>query len=401
MQFEPGTTPAAAFIPLCVPEIRGHEWDYVKECLDANWVSSSGGYVDRFETELARSVGSQHAVATVSGTAALHLALLVAGVQRDEEVLVSDLTFIAPASAVRYVGAWPVFMDAESSYWQMDPDKVSDFLSRGCEWRQGSLYNRATRRRVAAIIAVHILGHPVDLDPILEMARAYGLKVIEDATESLGAQYKGRSLGQLGDFGCFSFNGNKVITTGGGGMLVTDSEESAERARYLSTHAKDDPVEYVHGAVGYNYRLTNLQAAMGCAQLEQLDTFVQKKRHIAGEYTRALGEVPGLTPPSEATWASSSSWLYTVLVDEAKYGLDSRALLRRLDQEGIQTRPLWQPLHLSPVFADCEPIDCAVAEDLYRRALSLPSSVGLTAEQQEHVVEVVSTTAGSSRGGSA
>ncbi|MCH8053449.1 MAG: DegT/DnrJ/EryC1/StrS family aminotransferase, partial [Planctomycetes bacterium] len=194
--------------------------------------------------------------------------------------------------------------------------------------------------KTKAIIPVHILGHPVDMDPLLEVARTYGLTIIEDATESLGAEYKGRSVGRLGDIGCFSFNGNKIITTGGGGMLVTDLEEWAKQARYLSTHAKDDPVEYVHGTLGYNYRLTNLQAAMGCAQLEQLDAFVQKKRDIAREYTSALREVPGLTLPGEASWASRSSWLYTVLVDEARYGMNSRELLRSLGEQSIETRPL-------------------------------------------------------------
>ena len=205
---------------------------------------------------------TKYAVATVNGTAALHVALLVAGVQPDEEVLVSTLTFIAPVNAIRYVGAWPVFIDAEPIYWQMDPARVVEFFERDCRWTEGKLYNRRTGRHVSAIIPVHVLGHPVDLDPIMEVARKYGLKVIEDATEGLGATYKDRGLGCLGDIGCFSFNGNKIITTGGGGMMVTDNEEWAIRAKYLTTQAKDDPIEYIHGEVGYNYRLTNF-----CLQL--------------------------------------------------------------------------------------------------------------------------------------
>src|SRR5271157_5808253 len=256
----PGAPPTAGFIPLIVPEISGNVWRYVKECLDTNWVSSVGSYVDRFERMVAQHVRTKHAVATVNGTAALHIALLVAGVQPNDEVVVSTLTFIAPVNAIRYVGAWPVFIDAEPDYWQVDPSGVVDFLEQGCRWHKGALHNRLTGRRVSAVIPVHILGHPVDLDPILEVARKYGLKVIEDATEGLGATYRGRPLGSIGDIGCFSFNGNKIITTGGGGMLATSNEEWAQKAKYLTTQAKDDPTEYVHSEIGYNYRLTNLLA---------------------------------------------------------------------------------------------------------------------------------------------
>jgi len=307
---EPGAPAAEALIPLSVPEIRGNEWKYTKECLDTNWVSSIGPFVDRFEQELAARVGTGYAVATVNGTAALHVALLVAGIGPDDEVLVSTLTFIASANAIRYVGAWPVFVDAEPDYWQMDPQKTTDFLEKGCRWNNGELRNRRTGRRVRAILPVHILGHPVDMDPILEVARKYGLAVIEDATESLGAKYKGRMGGHLGDAACFSFNGNKIITTGGGGMLVTDKEEWALKAKYLTTQAKDDPVEFRHDAVGYNYRLTNIQAAMGCAQFEVLDEYVNTKRRIAATYTEALRDVPGITPMREASWAFSIFRLY-------------------------------------------------------------------------------------------
>ncbi len=263
---ETATPPALRDIPLCVPEIGGNEWAYVKECLDTGWVSSVGLFVDRFERQLADFVGAKFAVATVNGTAALHIALLVAGVRPDDEVLVSTLTFIAPANAIRYAGAWPVFIDAEPRYWQMDPEQVENFIERNCRWAEGILVNRTTGRRVSAVVAVHILGHPVDLDPIVAVCRKYGLAIIEDATESLGARYKGRMVGTLGDIACFSFNGNKLITTGGGGMIVTDNADWARKAKYLTTQAKDDPLEYIHNEIGYNYRLTNLQAAMGCAR---------------------------------------------------------------------------------------------------------------------------------------
>ena len=382
----PGAPPAAGFIPLIVPEIRGNEWRYVKECLDTSWVSSVGAYVDRFEQMVAKQAGTKYAVATMNGTAALHTALLVAGVQPDDEVLVSSLTFIAPVNAIRYAAAWPVFIDAEPDYWQMDPARVVEFLERDCRWSDGKLYNRGTGRRVTTILPVHVLGHPVDLDPILAVARKFGLKVIEDATEGLGASYKGRSLGSFGDIACFSFNGNKIVTTGGGGMLVTNNGEWARKAKYLTTQAKDDPVEYVHGEVGYNYRLTNLLAAVGCAQMEQLAAYVAAKRRIAARYTETLQNMPGITPMRNAPWAASTFWMYTILVGEEKFGLDSRQLMRTLGSREIQCRPLWQPIHQSPAHASNNVASMPVAERLARQGLSLPCSVGLTESEQDRVI---------------
>jgi perosamine synthetase len=383
----PGAPPSAGFIPLIVPEIRGNEWRYVKECLDTAWVSSVGSYVDRFERMVAEKTGTKHAVATVNGTSALHVALLVAGVEPNDEVLVSTLTFIAPVNAIRYVGAWPVFIDAEPDYWQMDPAGVANFLERSCAWKEGRLVNRRSGRRVSAILPVHILGHPVDMDSLLALARKFELRVIEDATEGLGAQYQGRPLGQLGDIGCFSFNGNKIITTGGGGMIVTDRSDWAERAKYLTTQAKNDPVEYIHGEVGFNYRLTNIQAAVGCAQMELLDAYIERKREIARVYDTAFREPSGITPMREAAWASSTFWMYTILLDKNRTGLDSRGLLRTLGANKIQTRPLWQPIHQSPAHKITGDWHCPVAENLSERALSLPCSVGLTAADQGRVLE--------------
>jgi perosamine synthetase len=385
-----GTPAREGVTPLSVPEIRGNEWKYLKECLDTGWVSSAGPYVERFEQKLASYLGVEFAVAVVSGTAALHVSLMVAGVEAGDEVLVSDLTFIAPANAIRYVGAWPVLIDAEPTYWQMDPGKVVDFLEHKCEWRGNALHNKTTRRRIKAILPVHILGHPVDLDPILEVARKYNLAIIEDATESLGARYKGRMVGDLADIGCFSFNGNKIITTGGGGMIVTNSEKWAHKARYLSTQAKDDPFEYIHNQVGYNYRLTNVQAAIGCAQMEQLHEFVGAKQRIASTYSAALSKLPGIVTMPKAPWADSTFWLYTILIDRAESGIDSRHLSRALDEVAVQTRPLWQPLHLSPAMRGNECYyACPVAERLNRDALSLPSSAGLSDDSQQAVISMI------------
>jgi len=376
-------------IPLCVPCVEGNEWAYIKECLDTNWVSSVGPFVERFERDFAKTVGTKQAVAAVNGTSALHVALLIAGVEPDDEVLVSTLTFIAPANAIRYAGAWPVFIDAEPDYWQMDPGKAADFLEKGCDKTPDGLRNRATGRRVRAVMPVHILGHPCDMDPLLDLARRYQLPVIEDATESLGAKYKGRFVGRLGSIACFSFNGNKIVTTGGGGMLVTDDEAWGRKARYLTTQAKDDPLEFVHHEIGYNYRLTNISAAMGCAQMERLDDYIDRKRRIAKRYDEAFKAIDGITPMKEAPWAFSTFWMYTVLVDESRCGLSSRALLRRLEAEAIQTRPLWQPIHRSRAHAGAFATDCSVAERLNREAISLPCSVSLTEEEQVRVIDTM------------
>ena len=378
-------------VPLCEPSLRGREWEYVRECLDSGWVSSVGQYVTRFENDVAARLGARHAIATASGTAALHIALTVAGVAPGDEVLMPTLTFIAPANAVRYLGAWPTFIDVEPDYWQMDVDKLADFLSRDCQWTGGALRNKKTGRRVTAILPVHVLGHPVDMAPLMQLAGQYQLVVVEDATESLGATYQERPVGHLAHVACLSFNGNKIITCGGGGMLVTDNPTWAQRAKYLTTQAKDDGVEYIHQEVGYNYRLTNVQAALGVAQFEQLDAYVDAKRAIAARYVTGLAGVPGITGMREAPWARSVFWMYTVDVDARVSRVTSRSLLRALGGAGIQTRPLWQPLHQSPAHRGSDSVDCHTAERLYRDALSLPCSVGLSAETQQDVIAAVRT----------
>jgi perosamine synthetase len=386
--FEPGAK-IEGVIPLCVPEIRGNEWQYVRECLDTGWVSSVGSFVTDFEKALAGASGLKHGVATVNGTAALHTALLCAGVERDDEVLVSTLTFIAPANAIRYLGAHPVFIDAEPEYWQMDPNAVRAFLTQECSFQNGVVIDRATGRRVKAIVPVDILGSTVDFDEIAQIARAFGLAIVEDATESLGARYKERPVGSRADIACFSFNGNKLLTTGGGGMIVTDDDAMAKRARYLTTQAKDDPIEYVHAEVGFNYRLTNVLAAIGLAQMEKLDEYVAIKRANAARYAQELSAVEGIGIMPQAPFAFSTFWLYTILVDERRFGMSSRALLRHLAANGVQARPLWQPMHRSPAHRNERSFGGAVAERLCDQALSLPSSVGLLPEQLEHVVEAI------------
>ena len=376
-------------ILLSEPHLAGNEWLYIKECLDTNWVSSAGKYVTKFEKKVAKYIGRKHAVACVNGTAALHLALVIARIQPNDEVVVPALTFVAPANAIRYVGAWPVFMDVEASSWQMDPMKLKEFFEKECDFRQGRLINKKTQRVIKAIIPVHILGHPVDMDPILQLARRYNLIVIEDAAEALGARYKKKRVGSFGHIGCFSFNGNKIITTGGGGMIVTDNVQWANRARFLTTQAKDDPIENIHSEIGFNYRLTNIQAAMGVAQMEKLNPYIKIKRQITTFYDEALKTIPGLSRPQEAPWARSIMWLYTIVVNPKTYGATSRQLLKEFQRQGIQTRPLWHPLYSLKPFQRCTAYQIEVVDDLYRKALSLPSSVGITKTNMNRIISIL------------
>jgi len=381
-------TPPRRVIPNAVPYLGGNEWKYLKECLDTNWVSSAGAFVDRFERDLAAYAGVPHAVATVNGTAALHVALLAAGVQPGDEVLVPALTFMATANAVAYCGAQPVFLDSEEVSWGLDAGKTAEFLSRECVVKAGHVVNRGTGRVVRALLPVHLYGHPCDLDAVLEVAGRYPLAVVEDAAEALGARYRGRAVGGDGLVSCLSFNGNKIITTGGGGMVLTRDEGIARRVRSLTTQARLDSLEYVHDEIGFNYRLTNIQAALGVAQLEQLESFVEDKRATAAHYTEMLAGVPGLSVFREAAWARSTYWMTSIVLDERRCP-DVRALLRRLNAAGIGARPLWRPLHLQPVFAKAQTYRLEVAGRLYDRGLSLPCSVGITPEERQAVVDAL------------
>lgn len=368
------------FIPLCVPHLAGNEWVYIKECLDTGWVSSVGSYVTRFEQEFAAAVGTRFAVACSNGTTALHTALMAAGVKPGDRVLVPTLTFIASANAISHAGAVPLFMDVDEKTWQLDPCSVERFLTDECETAGGQTVERVSGRRVAAIMPVHILGIPCDMAPLSSLAERHGLKVVEDATESLGATWNGRPIGSIGDCGVFSFNGNKLITTGGGGMLCTNIEALAKRAKHLTTTAKIEPVEFIHDEVGYNYRLVNVLAAMGVAQLEQLPTFLAKKAEIADWYDELLAGLP-VEPMPEPEYGVGAKWLYTIRMR----GRHWRPVCTFLEAAGIQTRPLWQCLHRSPAYSHLAPRDCPVADQLQRECLSLPCSVGLTRADAERV----------------
>jgi perosamine synthetase len=271
----------------------------------------------------------------------------------------------------------------------MDPNLLEDFLKNQCDWRQGALWNRQTGRRVKAIEPVHLLGHPVEFDPILALARKYHLLVVEDAAESLGTRYRDRRVAGLGDLGCLSFNGNKLITTGGGGMILTNHEHLAARARYLTTQAKDDPVEYIHHEIGYNYRLPNLLAAFGCAQLEQIDAYIASKRSTAARYHELLAETPGISCFTPSAQSFCTWWLYTIRITASQFGIGSRELRESLERRSIQTRPLWQPLHASRAHRGAQVLSRGVADQLFRECLSLPSSVGLSPSQIEFVANCI------------
>ena len=378
-------------IPLSVPNITGNAWGYVKECLDTGWVSSAGAFVDRFEEGFRAATGASHAVACVNGTAALQVALRVAGVAPGDEVLVPTVTFIATVNAARYLGAVPVFMDSDRHF-NLDVDKVREFLRERTERREGATFNRGSGRRIAAIVPVHVFGNAARLAELLEPCRAGGIAIIEDAAESLGTYYlegplAGRHTGTIGLLGCFSFNGNKIITTGGGGMIVTNDDEVARYARYLTTQAKDDEVRFVHGDVGYNYRLTNLQAALGIAQLEALPAFLEHKRTNFRHYQDAIAQIEGLELPDGPPYARNNHWFYPLQVDVERYGRDREALMADLGAEGIQTRPMWQLNHRQPPYLHHERyrIDTALVQ--HQCTLCLPCSTNLTPSEIERVCD--------------
>jgi perosamine synthetase len=371
-------------IALSEPEISGNEWKYIKECLDTGWVSSAGSYVSRFEDMVADYVGAKHAVAAVNGTSALHISLLTCNVKPDDEVIVPTLTFIAPVNTVRYCNAVPVFMDCEPETLCIDVQKTSDFISRKCEQRRdGYTYNKETGRRVKAVIPVHIFGHPVDMDPLLEVCKRNNIDIIEDATESLGSEYKGVRTGSFGRIGCFSFNGNKIITTGGGGMIVTSDDGIAKRARHLTTQAKKDPFEYDHDEIGYNYRLTNIQAAMGVAQMERIDEFVEAKRKNASIYRELLSDINDICFLWERSWAKSNFWFYTIKAPKGH----RMPLMKHLLSKDIQVRPVWKLIHTLPMYKEHQAYEIQNAIQIYETSLNLPCSVGLKREQIEFVSE--------------
>lgn len=368
----PGTS-----IALHEPEFAGREWEYVKDCIDTGWVSSAGTYVDRFERQLAEACEASYAIAAVNGTAALHACLLLAGVQAGDEVLVPALTFIATANAVAYVGAIPHFVDAEPRSLGVGAAALDGWLQERAEVRHDACHDRATGRRIRALVVMHVFGHPCDLDALADLADRWRLVLVEDAAESLGSLYKGRHTGTFGLLGAVSFNGNKVVTTGGGGAVLTNDAALAQRARHLTTTARvPHRWSFIHDETGFNYRMPNLNAALGCAQLEQLDGFVARKRRLAAMYAEALDGAVGASFLHEPPHARSNYWLNAVLLSP-RHADRRDALLAALNDGGYMARPVWTLMHRLPMYAACPRMPLPVAESLEARIVNLPSSARL------------------------
>lgn len=370
-------------ILLSVPHMGGREQEYINEAFRSNWLSTAGPNIGAFEAEFEACVGLA-AAALSSGTAAIHLGLRLLGVGAGDEVLCPTLTFAASANPVRYLGAEPVFVDSDRSTWNLDPSLL-----------ERALKDSARRRRLPrAVIVVHLFGQCADMDAIQEICGEWGVPVLEDAAEALGAHYKGRPAGTMGEVGVYSFNGNKIITTTGGGMLVSRRRDWVEKARFWSTQARDAGLAYEHSELGYNYRLSNVLAGIGRGQLQVLDLRVAQRRAIAERYAQGFADVPGITRMPQASHGLHTNWLSCFLVEERLFGRSRDGLIEALDAAGIETRPVWKPMHLQTLYAGCRRYGGAVAEDLFRRGICLPSSSSLTAAEQGYVIAQVRACAG-------
>jgi dTDP-4-amino-4,6-dideoxygalactose transaminase len=368
-----------ARIYLSPPHVGSEERRLLLEAFDSNWIAPLGPHVDAFEKELAEKVGAQHAAALSSGTAAIHLALQILGVGPGDEVITSSLTFSATANPIVYQGAAPVFVDSSRDTWNMDPGLLEEELA-SCS-RRGKLPK--------AVIAVDLYGQCADLEPIAAACRRYRVPLVEDAAEALGATYKGRAAGTLGDFGIYSFNGNKIITTSGGGMLVSPRKDWIERARYLATQARDPAPHYQHSTIGYNYRMSNLLAAVGRGQLRVLDERVEQRRSNNASYRKALRNAGGIDFMPEAPYGRSNSWLTCITVDSAAFGASREDIRLHLEKLDVESRPVWKPMHLQPVFSGCRVRGGSVAEDLFEKGLCLPSGSNLSASEREMIATEV------------
>jgi len=359
------------------PCFSGNEWEYVKECLDSTFVSSVGKFVDRFEGDLAAFTGAKHAVAVVNGTAALHVALRLAGVQAGDEVLIPALTFVATAASVAYCGATPHFVDSEERTLGVCARSLRDYLLDVAEVRGDCCVNRATGRVIRALVPMHTFGHPVDIEGLAAVAHDFRMVMIEDAAESLGSLYRGRHTGTFGLMGTLSFNGNKTITTGGGGAILFNDTELAKRAKHLTTTAKvPHRWRYEHDEIGYNYRLPNINAALGCAQIEQLPRFIAAKRQLFERYRSAFAEVPNAHVIAEPEYCRSNYWLQTLLLDES-VAEQRDAILTATNDAGVMTRPAWTLIHRLAPYGNCPKMELPVAVSLEQRLINLPSSAQL------------------------
>ena len=369
-------------ILLSVPHMEGHEEAFVHEAFASNWLSTVGPNVDAFESEFTKVVGAP-AVAVVSGTAALHLGLRLLGVGPGDEVFSPTLTFVASVNPIVYQGARPVFIDSDRTSWNMDPQRLHDALK----------VKAAQNRLPRAVIVVHLYGQSADLTPILESCARYDVPVLEDAAEALGTLYQGKQVGTFGQVGVFSFNGNKIITTTGGGMLTARNPQWVNKARFWSTQSRDPGVAYEHTELGYNYRLSNVLAGIGRGQLQVLEKRVAQRRAVAFAYRDGLANVPGIELMPQAAFGRHTNWLSVFLVDAARLGIDRDALIQRLDAAGAESRPVWKPMHLQPLYSSVERFGGEIAEELYARGICLPSSSSLARDEQRRVIDAIQAAA--------
>ena len=362
------------------PNMAGNEWKYVKDCLDTGWVSSVGAYVDQFEKMSAEFAGTKYAVATSSGTTALHICLLMMGVNENDYVITPNITFIATCNSIKYTGADPILIDTDPGSWQMDLDLLEQFLSEETEQRNGVCHYIKDGRRIPVIMPVHVLGNICDMDRLMALAKQHNLTVIEDSTEALGSYYKGKHAGSFGLMGTFSYNGNKIITTGGGGMIVTNDEVLAKKAKHLTTQAKSDPFEYVHDEIGYNYRLVNVAAAMGVAQMELLPGFIKRKHEVMAFYKKELAGVGDIKFQEVSADVNPNCWLPTIMTEKQK------VVLKILNDNKMQSRPFWVPMNQLRMFKDNIFYNKSNHSDyVYQRCLSIPCSTNIADEQLKAV----------------
>lgn len=380
-------------IPLSIPNFEGNEEKYVLDAVHQGWVSTGGAYITRLEEELAEFLQVPATAACQSGTAALHLALVESGVGPEDAVIVPTLTFIAAVNPVRYQFAEPIFMDCDESLC-MDTVKLREFCEKECTYSGGKLICKANKKQVKAIVVVHVFGNLADMEGIMEIAETYHLRVIEDATEALGSRfltgkYAGKMAGTIGDFGAYSFNGNKIITTGGGGALTAAKQQELQHMKYLSTQAKDDALFYVHDETGFNYRMTNLQAALGVAQLEELPEFINRKRKNYKRYQEKLKGLSHVHLLPFRVNTESNCWFYALLIGESGEKPDLHMIIQRFQDEGVQTRPVWGLIHEQKPYQDCMAYRIEQAKNFSSRIINLPCSTNLTEEEQDYVVEKI------------
>lgn len=379
-------------ISLSIPQLKGNELKYVKECIDTEWVSSAGKYVNLFENKICEFTGSEFAIACVNGTSALQVALEIAGVSSGDEVIVPTLTFIAPINAIKYIDASPVFMDADD-FFNIDIEKTIDFIKNKTKFKNGVSLNKDTNKRITAVLPVHVWGNACNLDQLINICDERNIAIIEDATESLGTIYtrgrlSGKHTGTIGKLGCLSFNGNKIITSGGGGMILTNQKDLADKARYITTQAKDDPVKYIHNKIGYNYRLTNIQAALGVAQLEQLSKFLSQKEKINKFYKEKVKKLDGYKIAPSPDYAKNNSWLNILRISEKKSS-SVEFLMNKFTENGIQTRPVWYLNHLQKPYKKYFDYLIDKAIHLHASSLCLPSSVNLNEQDCSRVISIL------------